>query len=138
MAAAGGIVWFVRRAGTLALQRDAMGFGDVTLMAMIGSYLGWQAGLLIFFVAPFWGLASVVLMWIIRSLRRSGKFDPEIPYGPFLCLAAATVAVRWAPWWEWAQELFRLGWLVPTMALVALGLLTLMLSAWRGLTGRRA
>ncbi|MGD9646924.1 MAG: prepilin peptidase [Pirellulales bacterium] len=137
MAATGGIVWLVRRAGTLALQRDAMGFGDVTLMAMIGSYLGWQAGLLIFFVAPFWGLASVVLMWIVRRLRRRGEFDPEIPYGPFLCLAAATVVVRWAPWWEWAQELFRLGWLVPTMAMVALGLLTLMLAAWRGLSGRR-
>ncbi|MBX9788362.1 MAG: A24 family peptidase [Pirellulales bacterium] len=138
MAAAGGIVWLVRRAGTLALGREAMGFGDVTLMAMIGSFLGWQAGLLIFFVAPFWGLASVVLMAIGRALRRSGAFDPEIPYGPFLCLGAATVTVRWAPWWDWAQVLFGLGWLVPTMVLVALGLLTLMLAAWRGLAGRRA
>jgi len=138
MAATGGLVWLVRRAGTLALDHEAMGFGDVTLMAMIGSYLGWQAGLLIFFVAPFWGLAAVALTTVVRVLRRRGQFDPEIPYGPFLCLAAATVAVRWAPWWEWAQELFGLGWLVPAMAVVSLGLLTLMLAAWRGLTGRRA
>ena len=137
MAATGGLVWLVRRAGTLALDREAMGFGDVTLMAMIGSYLGWQAGLLVFFVAPFWGLAAVALTAVVRLLRRRGQFDPEIPYGPFLCLAAATVAVRWAPWWEWAQELFRLGWLVPAMALVSLGLLTLMLAAWRGLTARQ-
>lgn len=138
MAATGGLVWLVRRAGTLALDREAMGFGDVTLMAMIGSYLGWQAGLLVFFVAPFWGLAAVAMTTLVRVLRRRGEFDPEIPYGPFLCLAAATVALRWAPWWDWARDLFGLGWLVPAMALVSLGLLTLMLAAWRGLTTRRA
>ena len=137
MAATGGLVWLVRRAGTLALDREAMGFGDVTLMAMIGSYLGWQAGLLVFFVAPFWGLAAVAVTTLVRVLRRRGEFDSEIPYGPFLCLAAATVALRWAPWWDWAQDLFALGWLVPAMALVSLGLLTLILAAWRGLTTRR-
>ena len=35
-----------------------MGFGDVTLMAMIGAYLGWQAAVLTFFIAPFFGLVA--------------------------------------------------------------------------------
>ena len=34
-----------------------MGFGDVTLMGMIGAFLGWQAAVLTFFLAPFFGLA---------------------------------------------------------------------------------
>ena len=42
MAAGGGLVWLVRLIGGAALGREAMGFGDVTLMAMIGAFLGWQ------------------------------------------------------------------------------------------------
>ena len=38
-----------------------MGFGDVTLMAMIGAFLGWQAAVLTFFLAPFFGLAHAAL-----------------------------------------------------------------------------
>ena len=44
-------MWAVRIIGTLTLRQEAMGFGDVTLMAMIGAFTGWQSTLLIFF---FW------------------------------------------------------------------------------------
>ena len=70
-----------------------MGFGDVTLMAMIGAFLGWQAGLLVFFLAPF---AGIVLGLLVVVLRR----DSEIPYGPFLCLGAVAVLVFWASFWR--------------------------------------
>ena len=59
-----------------------MGFGDVTLMMMVGAFLGWQAGVVIFFLAPFAGLVVGVLQLVLRR-------DDEIPYGPFLCLAHA-------------------------------------------------
>jgi leader peptidase (prepilin peptidase) / N-methyltransferase len=52
LACGGGIVWAVRVIGSLALDREAMGFGDVTLMAMIGSFVGWQASLIIFLFRP--------------------------------------------------------------------------------------
>ncbi len=51
----GGIVWAVRLIGTAALRREAMGFGDVTLMMMVGTFLGWQACLIAFFISPFAG-----------------------------------------------------------------------------------
>ena len=35
-----------------------MGFGDVNLMGMIGAFMGWQAAVLTFFLAPFFGLAT--------------------------------------------------------------------------------
>ena len=68
--------------GHRGLAARAMGFGDVTLMAMIGSFLGWQPCLVIFFLAPFAGLAIGLFSLVLH--RQS-----EIPYGPFLCLAAA-------------------------------------------------
>ena len=44
----GGIVWAVRIIASQALGVEAMGFGDVTLMCMIGAFVGWQPALLIF------------------------------------------------------------------------------------------
>src|SRR5690606_22947901 len=37
MAASGGIVWLVRIIGAVTLRKEAMGFGDVLLMMMIGA-----------------------------------------------------------------------------------------------------
>ncbi len=102
MAAAGGLIWAVRIIGAAALQREAMGFGDVTLMAMLGAFLGWQPCLVIFFLAPVAGLIIAVLRLILFR-------DREIPYGPFLCLAALFVIVRWDAVWELYAGRFRLG-----------------------------
>ena len=106
MAASGGLVWAVRVVGTVVLQREAMGFGDVTLMAMIGAFLGWQPCLIIFFLAPFAGLVLGMLRLILFR-------DKEIPYGPFLCLAALVVIVRWDAVWSRTEHVFAMGWLVP-------------------------
>ena len=131
MAAGGGLVWLVRIIGTAVLHKEAMGFGDVTLMAMIGAFLGWQAALMVFFMAPFAGLILGILNFIIHR-------DNELPYGPFLCLAALVAIIRWAAVWDWAMSLFRLGIFVPLVILVCLGLMAGMLAAWqmvRGLFG---
>jgi leader peptidase (prepilin peptidase) / N-methyltransferase len=128
MAAGGGLVWLVRIIGTTVLRKEAMGFGDVTLMAMIGAFLGWQAALMVFFIAPFAGLILGVLNLIINR-------DTEIPYGPFLCLGALVVIIRWAALWDWAMPLFRLGLFVPLVILVCLGLMAMMLAAWQMVRG---
>lgn len=124
LVASGGIVWAVRLIGTASLRREAMGFGDVTLMMMIGTFLGWQACLITFFVSPFAALVIGVAQFILRR-------DDVIPFGPFLCLAAAAVVVGWAPLWMWAQPLFGWGWLVPAVLIVCLVLLGFMLTIWR-------
>ena len=126
LAASGGVVWAVRLIGTAALRREAMGFGDVTLMMMIGTFLGWQACLMVFFLAPFAGLLAGIAQLIFRR-------DQEIPYGPYLCLAAAATVVLWAPIWSWAQPLFAVGWLVPAVLVVGLALLGVMLAIWQAL-----
>ena len=79
MAAGGGLVWLVRIIGTAALRREAMGFGDVTLMAMIGAFLGWQPCLLIFFLAPVAGLVVGVLRLILFRDRRNPLRPVPLP-----------------------------------------------------------
>lgn len=124
MAASGGLVWAVRVIGTVVLRREAMGFGDVTLMAMIGAFLGWQPCLIIFFLAPFAGLVIGVLRLILFR-------DREIPYGPFLCLATLVVIVAWARIWILTWPTFALGWIVPLAVVCCLGLMAVMLGTWR-------
>ena len=124
LAVGGGIVWAVRIIGTLALRREAMGFGDVTLMMMIGAFLGWQASLMVFFLAPFAGLFVGVGQMLLRR-------DDVIPYGPFLCLGACLVVVRWGNLWPGGEGLFALGGVVPVVLIICLVLLGGMLWGWR-------
>jgi leader peptidase (prepilin peptidase)/N-methyltransferase len=88
----GATVWSVRIVGRIALGKEAMGFGDVTLLAMIGSFLGWQAVLAVFVLAPAFG----ALLGFIQLLARG---ENRIPYGPFLCLATLTVIFVWKHFW---------------------------------------
>jgi prepilin signal peptidase PulO-like enzyme (type II secretory pathway) len=124
LVASGGIVWAVRLIGTAALKREAMGFGDVTLMMMVGTFLGWQACLIAFFLAPFAAIFIGVAQFILRR-------DDVIPYGPFLCLASSAVVVAWAPVWMWAQPLFEQGLLVPLVLAACLAMLFVMLAVWQ-------
>ncbi len=120
MTAGGGVIWCVRIIGSAVLRKEAMGFGDVTLMAMIGAFLGWQACLMIFFVAPFFGLLFAVITFVLHQER-------EIPYGPFLCLGALTVILRWPSFWSGTIGVFELGWLVPLMIIMCFVLMALLL-----------
>jgi hypothetical protein len=127
-AGGGAAIWAVRTIGAAVLRREAMGFGDVTLMAMIGAFLGWQACLMIFFVAPFFGLAFALANWVLHRER-------EIPYGPVLCLAALTVVLKWPAFWDRTADVFALGWVVPALFGACLVLLGALLWVYR-LLGR--
>ncbi len=83
----GGLVWAIRILGTYAFGKEAMGLGDVHLMAAIGACIGWIDPVLAFFIAPFMGLA-----WVIASLFLAPVFKREgtaLPFGPHLALASA-------------------------------------------------
>ncbi len=110
MAAAGGIIWIVRVIGAATLGREAMGFGDVMLMSMIGTFIGWQGSLVVFFVAPFLALVNGLVQWTLHR-------GHEIPYGPYLCLATLFLILKWARIWDWGYDIFAMG--VPLAVLLA-------------------
>jgi len=130
MAFAGGIIWAIRVLGTLALQQEAMGFGDVTLWAMVGAFLGWQAALMGFFYAPFTALAIVLFLWIMKR-------ENEIAFGPYLCMGAAITLMGWFPIWRrTSQGVFRLGvwlWIIFAGALVLLVVMLLVIAWYKGM-----
>jgi leader peptidase (prepilin peptidase)/N-methyltransferase len=107
----GGSVWVVRILGQWVLKREAMGFGDVILMATIGSFLGWQPTLIVFFLAPLCALVVVAACWIFRR-------DREIPYGPYLSLATLVVIVGWKQIWPATERFFSVGLFVPVVAIL--------------------
>ncbi|MCK5558029.1 MAG: prepilin peptidase [Candidatus Hydrogenedentes bacterium] len=77
-------IWGMRILGTLVFGREAMGLGDVHLLAAVGAVTGWVGPVLAFFIAPFFGLLAAIL---IAVRRRHG----ELPYGPWLSLGLLTV-----------------------------------------------
>jgi len=129
IAVGGGIIWLIRLIGGAVLKREAMGFGDVTLMAMIGAFVGWQAVLIVFFMAPFVGAVVGLLQWILIG-------ENVIPFGPFLCLGALTTLVFWAAVWDYASQLFEIQWLIPSAIAICLPLLGAMLYGWQRLRDR--
>lgn len=99
LAVSAGLVWLTRAGASLALGREAMGMGDVTLMAMVGAWLGWQPAVLTFFLATFIGLGHGLLQLVRHR-------ENELPYGPSLCLAAAVVTLAWRPIWQLTSPFF--------------------------------
>ncbi|MGL4593272.1 MAG: prepilin peptidase [Thermoguttaceae bacterium] len=123
------LIWGVRLVGSAALKQEAMGFGDVTLMGMIGAFLGWQACVVIFFLAPFAGL----LFGLVNLVLGKGH---AIPYGPFLCLAAGFTIILWRDIWEMTASIFELGSLLGVLLGICLILLGILLGLWRAVKER--
>ncbi len=109
----GGLVWLVRIVAGFIARREAMGFGDVTLMAMIGSFLGWQAGVLTFFLGPFFGLPVSFSKLMIKYSKKwlglpISARDNELPFGPYLVMGAITLMIGWHHiWGGWGKKFFH-------------------------------
>ena len=68
----------------VVIPREAMGFGDVKFIAMIGAFLGWQAVVLTVFVASILGTA----LGLFQKLVLRDSWQQPLPFGPYLALGA--------------------------------------------------
>lgn len=89
-AVGGGALYLIAIAGTAAFGKESMGGGDIKLAAMLGAFLGWQAVLLLLFVAFLSGAVAGVILLAVR-----GKdCEHAIPFGPFIAFGTL-LAVVW-------------------------------------------
>lgn len=76
------LLWGVGAAGTWLFKQEAMGGGDIKMMAMVGAFLGWKGVLLTIFLGALLGS----LIFVPMHLAGSRKL---VPFGIFLALGAA-------------------------------------------------
>jgi leader peptidase (prepilin peptidase) / N-methyltransferase len=75
-----GILLAIALGGTLIFRKEAMGMGDVKLVAMFGAFLGFKLTLLAIFLSSVVGsIAGVSLIAAGRA-----KMQSRIPFGPYL------------------------------------------------------
>jgi leader peptidase (prepilin peptidase)/N-methyltransferase len=109
MCVGAGAISIVGWLGEVWLKRPAMGFGDVTLMAVVGAAVGPSRSLLTIFMGAV--LAPIVLLGVVYPLSARGLADDagqtelpletsggwrrrELPFGVFLA-PAALIALLW-------------------------------------------
>lgn len=68
----------------IVIPREAMGFGDVKLMACIGAFIGWKGVVFTLIAASTIG-ALIGLLTIVIGKR---EWSAKIPFGPYLSLGA--------------------------------------------------
>jgi leader peptidase (prepilin peptidase) / N-methyltransferase len=76
------VLWVIAWLGKHAFKKDAMGGGDIKMMAMVGAFVGWKGVFLTIF------LGSVVGTLIFGPLALLGR-KKDVPFGIFLAMGAA-------------------------------------------------
>lgn len=92
------ILWGIRWAWLRATGKDAMGLGDVKMLAMIGAFLGWQQVWVVLMLSTLVG--AVVGVGLAAAGR--GTMGTKLPFGVFLAgaaLVASQVGERLLSWY---------------------------------------
>jgi leader peptidase (prepilin peptidase)/N-methyltransferase len=86
MAAGAGLVLLVGTLGREVFRKEAMGFGDVKLMGLLGGFTGWEGVLAGFALACL--LGSVV--GVYRLIRYRSRY---LPFGPYLVMGSLAMII---------------------------------------------
>lgn len=68
-----------------------MGLGDVKLLAMVGTFVGWQQVIGVLFLGSTIGVVVMIPVMVTQKMNRKTPFA----FGPFLVLATLIVIYRW-------------------------------------------
>src|SRR5205085_8506897 len=115
--AGAGMIAIIGWIGEIAMGKEAMGLGDITLMAFVGGALGPQRAITTVFLGAVLGMVAWVgviapLTWMRRAPARGAQTElalggaaatvmPLVPFGVFLAPAAVINLI-------WGEQLMRL------------------------------
>ena len=95
-----GLLWVVRTAGGFVLKQEAMGWGDVKMLAMIGAFVGWRGVLLTVFLGALAGSLIFIPVQLIWGKRL-------VPFGVFLAVGATVTFLFQDPILSWYVQFLR-------------------------------
>ena len=99
IAIAGGGLYLLGWTATKLLKKDAMGFGDVKLLAGYGALMGATGAIETLIVASLLGV--LVMVPYQKIAAHKNEENGQIPFGPFLAVAAPFMCL-------WGSSLFEM------------------------------
>ncbi len=96
----GGTLYGVALAGRFVFKKEAMGGGDIKMLAMIGAFCGWQGVLFTVFAGS---LAGSLIFGFINYVLKKERL---VPFGLFLALGAALYVFAGSQLIGWYLSLF--------------------------------
>jgi leader peptidase (prepilin peptidase)/N-methyltransferase len=101
--AGGGSLWLMGFLWEKLRGVEAMGFGDVKMMFMVGAYLGWRLTILTILIGAFTGsLAGIAVM-----IRRGRNLQMMLPFGIFLGIGSIVSLLVGSRIIQWYASQFR-------------------------------
>jgi leader peptidase (prepilin peptidase)/N-methyltransferase len=99
----GGSLWLMGFLWEKLRGVEAMGFGDVKMMFMVGAYLGWRLTILTILLGAFTGS----LVGIAVMIRRGRDLQMMLPFGIFLGIGSIVSLLAGSRIIEWYASQFR-------------------------------
>ncbi len=92
-----GVTTLKAKTTQVVIPREAMGFGDVLFLMMIGAFTGWQAVLFTILAASVLGTVFAV----IHRVTGKAEWGAKIPFGPYLAMGAVLWVFYGPQFVEW-------------------------------------
>ncbi len=92
-----GLFYIVALVGSAIFKKEALGGGDIKMMAMVGATMGWKTVILTTFLGSLTGSVFGIMLMVLRDKNRTTK----LAFGPFLALGTIITLF-------YGQEIFTL------------------------------
>jgi leader peptidase (prepilin peptidase)/N-methyltransferase len=98
----GGVLWAIGSFWTWLRGMEAMGGGDVKMLAMVGAFLGWKLVIVTFVISSIVGGLFAAALLVTRKTELTAK----LPFGTFLAIGAFIASLWGDPLLDWYLSLY--------------------------------